>query len=128
MPMVCLKSSITRGLLAIAAGLLVVMTVGCGGGEATGTVKGKVTLDGEAFGGVSMILVSPKSGKGGNANVQSDGTFTIENPLPVDDYTVYMAPQSDEDAMAERMKQGLPPEMDMPKNIRTSISTRYPPT
>jgi hypothetical protein len=111
------ESSRTGLMLAMLSGLLLIATVGCGGGEATGTVKGTVYLGEEPFGDASVVLVSPDTGQGGSADVNPDGTFSIELPIPVGTYTAYLTPKIDEAAMMEKMQQGMATGMEMPKDF-----------
>jgi hypothetical protein len=73
--------------------LLFVAIAGCGGGQPTGTVKGKVTFDGAPYTDASVIFLDMETGQAGSANIQAGGTFAIEKPLPVGTYTVYLAPK-----------------------------------
>lgn len=66
--------------------------LGCDKGVPTGTVSGKVTLDGEPYTGASVVFLS-STGQGGAANINADGTYTIGTPVPVGSYTVYLAPE-----------------------------------
>jgi len=67
---------------------------GCGKSIPSGTVKGKVTLDDEPYSNAAVVLLGVDSGQAGSADIQSDGTFSISEPLPVGKYTVYLAPKA----------------------------------
>ena len=82
-------------LLAFALSALL---VGCEEPVSTGTVRGKVTLDDAPYGDAAVVFISPETGQAGSADIQADGTFTIETPLPVGSYVVFLAPKS---AMSE---------------------------
>lgn len=71
-----------------------VLFVGCGESVSTGTVRGKVTLDGAPYADAAVVLVSPETGQAATADIQPDGTFTIETPLPVGSYVAFLAPKS----------------------------------
>ncbi len=72
--------------------LMVVFSIGCNRGPTTGKVKGKVTFNDKPYTNAAVVLVCNETGQAGTANIQSDGTFTLEEPLPVGKYSVYLAP------------------------------------
>lgn len=74
--------------------LVSIVIIGCGTSDRTGTVQGKVTLDGASYSGASVVFINLETGKGGAAEIQSDGTFRIETPMPVGSYTVYLEPKA----------------------------------
>ncbi len=57
----------------------------------TGTVAGKVTLGDEPYTGAAVVFFNTETGQGGTANIQSDGTFKIGEPIPTGKYVVYLA-------------------------------------
>lgn len=75
----------TRNLFTVSLALVVLS--GCGGSEPTGTVTGKVTLDGQPVTAGEIGFISAK-GFSAVAEIGSDGSFTLEENLPVDKYTV----------------------------------------
>jgi hypothetical protein len=78
-------------LLAFAvSGLL----VGCEERISTGNVRGKVTLDDAPYADAAVVFLGTDSGQAATAAIQPDGTFTIETPLPVGSYVVFLAPKS----------------------------------
>lgn len=77
-----------------AVSLLGVVIIGCGKSASTGTVQGKVLLNGAPYSGASVVFISLETGQGGTAEIQSDGTFRIETPIPVGSYTVYLEPKA----------------------------------
>lgn len=78
----------------VLACLVSALVVGCDSTPPTGTVKGTVTLDGEIYTNVNtaVVLIGVESGQAGQANIQADGTFSIENPLPLGTYTAFLTP------------------------------------
>lgn len=83
----------SHGLLLIL--FVCVAVLGCGPSEGpTGTVKGTVTLDGEAYSNAAVVFLSPTTGQGGSADVGATGAFTLPEPIPVGSYTVFLAPKS----------------------------------
>jgi hypothetical protein len=74
--------------------LVSVLFAGCEERVATGKVQGKVTLDGAAYADASVVFISPDSGQAASADIQPDGTFTVETPLPVGSYVVFLTPKS----------------------------------
>jgi hypothetical protein len=86
-----------------AAVLVVLITViaGCGGtpAEPSGTVTGKVTLNGKPFELGVVTLVKPDGVPAGWAELSSTGEFRLPAPVPVGQYRVAIGPP-DEDAPA----------------------------
>lgn len=75
------------------AGLMFVMAfAGCGDpGPPTGTVKGKLTIGGQAPSEPVMItFVNSTIGSGGNAQTDAEGAFDIPLPMLVGEHTVYV--------------------------------------
>ena len=96
------------GLLVV---LMFVLVIGCGKSEPVGTVQGTVTFDGTPYTNAAVIFLSLTTGQGGTADIQSDGTFKITTPLPVDTYRVYLAPKLGEatgEAQPVRIDQSIP--------------------
>ncbi len=89
--------SLQRGPNRLALALLCVALVtclGCGSSKPVGMVKGTVTLDGQPYADAAVVFLSMNSGQGGSADIQAGGTFQLPSPLPVDTYTVYLAPKA----------------------------------
>lgn len=77
----------------LAASLFV---MGCGPGEKeTGLVSGKVTLHNAPVQSGALNLIS-KSGAACMTKINADGTFKIEAPLEVGEYTAYLSPPTPE--------------------------------
>lgn len=74
--------------------VLGVVFAGCGKSEPVGTVRGKVTLNDQPYTGASIMFLSLDTGQGGTAEIQPDGTFRIQTPLPVGSYTAFLEPKS----------------------------------
>jgi hypothetical protein len=84
-------------LAVVAASLLTVAFAGCSESTPVGTVQGKVMLNDAPYADAMVVFLCLETGQAGSADIQSDGTFRIENPLPVGTYTVYLAPKATED-------------------------------
>ena len=66
--------------------------VGCGGksGPPTGTVSGKITIGSEVpKDSIRVFFINSIIGQGSLALVEKDGTYHLEDPLHVAEYTVY---------------------------------------
>lgn len=75
---------------------LVGMTsLGCGKSVPTGTVQGKVTLNGQPYDNAVVAFMCLDTGYVALADIQSEGAFVIAEPVPVGNYTVYLAPKAD---------------------------------
>ena len=92
---------------------LTVALVGCSNATPTGSVNGKVLLDGQPYENASVVLLSMESGQGASVDIQSGGTFTIPS-LPVGTYTAYLAPKSAPESDAP-----------VPVKIDTSVPEKY---
>ena len=79
-------------LLAIA--FLVLPIAGCGKSTPKGTVKGKVLLENQPYSDARVALLSLQSGQASSADIRPDGTFQLNEPLPVGKYTVFLAAKS----------------------------------
>lgn len=88
--MVCLQR------ICICAGLLALLgATGCGGKSVpTGTVTGKVLLNGQPYTDADVIFLSLQSGQGSTGTLQEGGTFRLAEPIPVGTYRVYLAPKA----------------------------------
>ena len=84
-------------LVVVVASLLSVVFVGCGKSTPAGKVQGTVTLDDAPYADAAVMFLSLETGQAGSADIQSDGTFQIEAPIPIGSYTVYLAPKATED-------------------------------
>ncbi|MCA9116218.1 MAG: hypothetical protein KDA79_14130 [Planctomycetaceae bacterium] len=85
----------SRHLTSLAVALLFsLLAMGCGGGaEATptGEVSGKVTVNGEPLTQGQVNFISAEKGVGGTGELQEDGTYKLDGPLPVGEYKVYIS-------------------------------------
>jgi hypothetical protein len=81
----------------VSLGLLICLTtfLGCGGAAGTGSVEGKVSLNGQPYTDAAVVLLSLETGQAGSADIQADGSFRLENRLPVGTYKVYLAPKTE---------------------------------
>ncbi len=70
----------------------VVTATGCGeSGPPMGTVAGKVTIAGApAQDAIRVSFVNNSIGQGSGANVKPDGSYSLEQPLPLAEYTVFL--------------------------------------
>jgi hypothetical protein len=95
--------------------LFLTVVIGCGKSVPTGTVRGKVTLDGQPYSNASVVLLGADTGQAGTADIQADGTFSMANPLPVGSYMAYLAPKASVGAAEEAA----------PVKIDTSVPEKY---
>ena len=105
--------------------LLTVLFVGCGEAPIpTGTVKGKVTLDDAPYAeDGSVVFMSTDTGQAGTADIQSDGTFSLTDPLQVGSYAVFIGPKSaeSEDGMQEPSEEKI--DESLPEKYTNEAST-----
>lgn len=102
----------TRNLfiLSLAVGLL----GGCAGSEPTGTVSGKVTLDGKPVTAGQISFISA-AGFSAIADLGEDGSFTLLENMPVDKYTVTLSPPAIMDAPGEEGDTATQPKSSIPE-------------
>lgn len=78
------------GLVALAFSLL----AGCNSGVRetgpTGLVSGKVSVKGKPLAQGCVNFISDRDGLGATGNVKPDGTYTLEGPLPLGIYKVFI--------------------------------------
>lgn len=76
--------------------LVVGVLAGCGGGggesRPEGTVSGTVVLDGQPVTTGRVVLISDALGASAAANLDEDGAFAIDGPVPAGEYQVFLAP------------------------------------
>ena len=99
-------------LLALVSSLVM---LGCAKPVATGTVKGAVTLDGEPYDNAAVMFLSLQTGQAGTADIQSGGSFTLVDPLPVGSYKVFLTPKASTSN----------PEEAAPVQIDTNVPDKY---
>ena len=104
----------------VCAAVLSLLTVGCGGEgaeEVAGSVSGKVTFkDAPVTEGIISFLDLEK-GTGGSGTLESDGTYSLDNEIPVGTYKVTVNPPEVE--MPADIEKTVPPQKD-PKDIPQS--------
>jgi len=79
----------------MAALLLAATFGGCGGGGATkpsGIVAGEVTFQGTPVTEGTVNFTSPKTGVAATAELDPDGSFTLQEPLEVGSYDIVITP------------------------------------
>ena len=79
-------------LVAIAAGLLTALPIGCSSGPPTGEVKGKVTFQGKPVAEGSITFDNPQEGGTAGADLSSDGTYVVKGGVVVGEYLVTITP------------------------------------
>jgi hypothetical protein len=78
--------------LAIAAGFLTAVVAGCPSGPPTGQVQGKVTFKGKPVTEGLVTFLNPTEGGAAEAEIKSDGTYVVQNPVVVGEYLVVITP------------------------------------
>lgn len=104
--------SALRKMNAVVAILAVAWVWGCSSGEPTGTVSGKVTLDGQPV-TEGVVSFMSDSGYSTTADIQSGGSFSVTTGMPTDKYTVSVSPPEPTEALppgeAEMARSPIPP-------------------
>ena len=85
--MTMVQVSTTTVLLAVS----VCGLAGCSGGPATGSVAGKVTLEGKPLTPATVVLINEQTGAGASAALDETGTYRID-AVPLGDYQVAIQP------------------------------------
>lgn len=71
------------------------LSIGCRGktnGKEMGTVTGKITVEGQPLANARVNYVSSQIGAGASGELKEDGTYTLEGPIPVGTYKVFLTP------------------------------------
>ncbi len=90
---------------------------GCTPANPIGTVKGTASVKGKPYKDAAIMFVSLEKGLGSGGDLQTDGSFSLTEPLPVGSYIVYFAPKSltAEDASAAPV----------PMHVDKSVPSKY---
>ncbi len=67
----------------------VALLAGCTPENPVGTVKGTASLKGKPYNAAAVMFISLEKGVGSGGDLQSDGSYSLTEPLPVGQYTVY---------------------------------------
>jgi len=99
----------------IALGLLLPLLAGCGEeGPPMGTVEGKVTIGGSAPPEPIIVnYINTTIGQGGGARTEADGSYELEFPVMVGEYTIYFSKiveSSGPVSTADEQLKTIPPE------------------
>jgi hypothetical protein len=82
-----------RVLLLVGACLSIGLLAGCGPQAlATGTVSGKVTLQGQPLSAGVVLFTNAKAGTGASAALDASGNYQLETPLVTGPYDVAIQP------------------------------------
>ena len=110
MKVLCAGSHARRCGLLVAA----LLVAGCSGGSGrqvpTGKVAGTVTYKGKPVGNAAVFLVDSGQGAGGGSTLSAEGQFTLEQPIPVGTYKVFLGPMVEESADGQP-KESTPPKV-----------------
>jgi hypothetical protein len=100
----CLWATTRRRVLCGIMALSLCVLSGCGG-EAkketgpTGTVTGAVTLKGAPLATGRVNFTKTEGGAGGSGALKEGGAYTLDEPLPVGDYNVFVSFEFSPDAL-----------------------------
>ncbi len=103
-----------QGIVGTAAALASVFLLlgGCGAKpQPTGTVEGKVTLNGEPFSNARLNFLSKGTGAASAAEMEGNGSFKVETPMKVGTYTVFLAPKTTADPDHPSPSPGIDPKV-----------------
>jgi len=101
--------------------LTCLVLAGCGGsGDATpsGTLTGKVTLNGQPFSEGQVSVYSPERGIGASAPLDAQGQFTIGERLPAGTYGVAVVPPPEPPPQDENPASAPPVTSNIPQKYR----------
>ena len=84
--------STPRLRIVAAAVLLAAACGGCSSGPPTGEVQGKVTFQGNPVREGRVTFLNLTEGGAAEADIQSDGTYVVKNPVVVGDYVIEIKP------------------------------------
>jgi len=73
---------------------LISLLAGCGGAQAEskpmGTVTGSMTLKGKPLNNCRANFISEQVGAGAGGDLQPDGSFTLDGPIPAGHYKIFI--------------------------------------
>ena len=108
-------------LLCWSALLTICLLAGCGSGveaKKTGTVSGKITVEGKPLTHGRVAFVSSTVGASSFGDLKEGGTYTLDGPIPVGEYRVFITPPDLGDTPA-----GLEPEQ--PQDELKDVPEKY---
>lgn len=113
-----------RSGLIVTALSLMASIIGCSSAaEPMGTLKGKVTFNDKPVADVRILVQSSETGKAASADVDSNGNYVFDEPLPTGNYTVVVDPIDKEPVAGEGDPDAPPPiRNDVPEKYRTGGS------
>ncbi len=114
------KSVFCRALQSAMAVLLAACISGCGAAEGTGSVSGKVTLNGETVTTGRIGFLSKETGKGGGGDIGETGEFDLGVTLPAGTYTVTVVPPAPAPPQEGAPVTKAPDPQGFPKKYRSS--------
>lgn len=102
--------------------LALLLLVGCGeSGPPTGTVSGKLTIGGEVpKEPVRVQFINSMIGQGASATTQADGSYQLNMPIHVAEYTVYFEKLVEATGPISASEELL---LTVPKTYRTEASS-----
>ena len=102
--------------------MAVALLCGCGkSGPPTGTVSGKLTIGGAVpQEPVRVHFINSLIGQGASATTAGDGSYTLDQPIYVDEYTVYFEKLVDASGPISTQAEQL---QSIPKEYRTEMNS-----
>jgi len=100
--------------------LLTTCFAGCSAKEGTGTISGKVTLNGKSITSGSVGLISNETGQGASGEINASGEFEFTVSLPAGTYVVTVAPPPPPGPTSGDTTTKTPDPVGFPKKYRSS--------
>jgi len=84
-----------RGRVALALAGVLILLAGCDKkAQPTGTVSGRLTLEGQPFSEARLNFLSKETGAAFSVDIEGNGSFKIDTPVRVGKYTVFLTPRT----------------------------------
>jgi hypothetical protein len=96
---------------AIGLGCVLLVWSGCAKPNPTGTLEGKVLLNGQPFSNARLNFLSKGTGAASAAEIASDGSFKVETPMKLGTYVVFLAPKTVADPDHPSPSPGIDPKV-----------------
>lgn len=108
---------VSYALLSVA---LLPLLTGCGNSadSSSGTVSGRVSYEGQPVQQGVVTLYSSELGVGISEEIQADGQYATQTPIPIGNYVVTVLPPEEPPPMEEDLVVTIAPVKDIPEKYR----------
>jgi hypothetical protein len=87
------------------------LIAGCKKAQPAGTVKGKVTLNGQPYSNARLNFLNQATRAASAADIEGDGSYRLATPMSVGTYTVFLTPKTIADPDHPSTATGIDPKV-----------------